>query len=79
MMTALRASKNTSDVGDDDSIACPKCGGRIEVHQPDPDLPRRLLATCDDCKEWFLTGPTRSWFRRLKGEPRQPGRDPGVN
>jgi hypothetical protein len=26
----------------------------LSFHQPDPDLPDRLLATCDECKSWFL-------------------------
>ena len=36
-------------------ICCPTCEFSLTLHQPDPDLPDRLLATCDDCKSWFLT------------------------
>lgn len=36
-------------------ICCPHCEYSLTLHQPDPELPNRLLATCDDCKSWFLT------------------------
>ena len=36
------------------SICCPRCENSLTMHQPDPQLPDRLLATCDDCKSWFL-------------------------
>ena len=42
-------------------ICCPECECPLTLHQPDSDLPNRLLATCDDCKAWFLTdGRTHS-------------------
>ena len=36
-------------------LCCPHCECDLTLHQPDPDLPQRLLATCSDCKAWFLT------------------------
>jgi hypothetical protein len=36
------------------SFCCPRCEFSLTFHQPDPDLPDRLLATCDECKSWFL-------------------------
>jgi hypothetical protein len=36
------------------AICCPRCECAMTLHQPDPELPDRLLATCDDCKSWFL-------------------------
>ena len=36
------------------SICCPSCENSLTLHQPDPDLPDRILATCDECKSWFL-------------------------
>ncbi len=36
------------------TLTCPHCEFPLTLHQPDPDLPDRLLATCDDCKSWFL-------------------------
>ncbi len=38
------------------AICCPQCENPLTLHQPDPTLPDRLLATCDDCKSWFLAG-----------------------
>jgi len=39
------------------AICCPNCEYALTLHQPDPELPDRLLATCDDCKSWYLTNP----------------------
>ena len=36
------------------AICCPQCEYSLTLHQPDPEMPHRLLATCDDCKSWFL-------------------------
>jgi hypothetical protein len=35
-------------------IHCPRCDSPLVLHQPDPDLADRLLATGDECKSWFL-------------------------
>ena len=35
--------------------SCPNCGSALSIHQPDEELPNRLLATCNCCKSWFLT------------------------
>jgi hypothetical protein len=37
------------------SLCCPRCEDLLVIHQPDPDLPNRLLATCGDCKTWYVT------------------------
>ena len=39
----------------DVAIGCPDCEYPLTFHQPDPDLPHRLSATCDECKSWFFT------------------------
>jgi hypothetical protein len=46
----------TVPVSPDDlpSIACLSCGTPLDVHQPDAELPDRMLATCDVCKGWHL-------------------------
>jgi hypothetical protein len=41
-------------VGCTDRIHCLDCDCELILHQPDPDLPDRLLGTCDACKSWFL-------------------------
>lgn len=33
---------------------CPSCQTPLDFHIPDPDLPNRLLATCEECKTWYL-------------------------
>ena len=41
-------------VGCLDLTPCQNCHTGLVVHQPDPDLPGRLIGTCDECKAWFL-------------------------
>jgi hypothetical protein len=36
------------------TTSCTKCGEGLNLHQPDANLPERLLATCPDCSAWFL-------------------------
>jgi hypothetical protein len=33
---------------------CPECASPIVIHQPDTDLPDRLLGTCPRCGTWCL-------------------------
>jgi hypothetical protein len=33
---------------------CPGCRADLALHQPDADLPDRLIATCRACHAWFL-------------------------
>jgi hypothetical protein len=35
-------------------MECPRCQGSLDVHQPDSELSTRLLATCGDCKTWYV-------------------------
>jgi uncharacterized protein YbaR (Trm112 family) len=37
------------------SLCCPYCECPLTLHQPDAELPERLLATCDNCKSWYVT------------------------
>jgi hypothetical protein len=39
-----------------ESQACPTCGSTLTFHQPDPQSPQRLLATCSACRTWFISG-----------------------
>ena len=34
---------------------CPRCDNDLALHQPDAEMADRLLATCENCKSWFLT------------------------
>jgi hypothetical protein len=40
---------------DEVANSCPQCEAHLTLHQPDPELPNRLLATCDECKSWYVT------------------------
>jgi hypothetical protein len=42
------------------TVCCPRCENTLTLHQPDEELVDRLLATCDDCKSWFLTNTNAS-------------------
>jgi hypothetical protein len=33
---------------------CPDCESFLNIHQPDAELPDRLIATCGACGTWFL-------------------------
>jgi hypothetical protein len=33
---------------------CPHCLTELQMHQPDRDLPNRLLAVCEACHSWYL-------------------------
>jgi hypothetical protein len=56
----LSAASLTRRLDDDAAPVrfCPHCDADLEVHQPDEDLPDRLLAVCPCCKAWFLTDPS---------------------
>lgn len=36
------------------NVRCPVCESPMEVQQPDPDQPDRLLGICEGCKRWAL-------------------------
>jgi hypothetical protein len=44
------------------SFCCPRCKFPLTLHQPDPKLSDRILATCDDCKSWYVTDTRGSWM-----------------
>jgi hypothetical protein len=33
---------------------CLKCSSELTIHQPDINLPERLLGVCESCKHWYL-------------------------
>jgi hypothetical protein len=35
-------------------VGCPNCQCELSVHQPDLELPDRMLGTCPECKSWYL-------------------------
>lgn len=34
-------------------LNCPSCGGPLNLHQPDENLPEQLLAICESCSHWY--------------------------
>jgi uncharacterized protein YbaR (Trm112 family) len=55
-MSAIFAWQNFEHADTDMlTICCPRCENPLTLHQPDEELADRLLATCEDCKSWFLT------------------------
>ena len=46
---------------------CLDCHTELLLHQPDPELPDRLLGTCDECKSWFLVDAAEGTVIPLTG------------
>ena len=71
-----------SRVSDDAAgMACPRCHACLSIHQPDQELPDRLLGTCDECRTWFLINAASGVIVQLPSEeelkraqPKSPGR-----
>jgi hypothetical protein len=36
------------------SPTCPNCEETLSLYMPDPQLPDRMLAVCEECKSWYL-------------------------
>jgi len=49
------------------ATCCPQCEAQLTFHQPDPELPDRLLATCDECKSWYLADSSGEALTPLSG------------
>src|SRR5215471_14675520 len=49
-------------------MACPRCHAYLLIHQPDQQLPDRLLGTCYECRTWFLINATAGVIVRLPDE-----------
>lgn len=52
-------------------IRCPGCGDYLVVHMPDPELPERLLGTCDGCKSWYLMDTGKETMVLICGVPQR--------
>jgi hypothetical protein len=40
------------------SVRCLNCDSPLELHQPDPERPERLLASCGQCDGWHVIALT---------------------
>jgi hypothetical protein len=67
--TRLEQGRRAID-GDYHELRCAECYGALEFHQPDPDSPYRILATCDHCDCWYLLNLLAGWMLLLpNGDP----------
>jgi uncharacterized protein YbaR (Trm112 family) len=53
-MSAISISLNLLRLQDVSDVRCPKCQSPLDLHQPDSELPERLIGTCEDCIAWYL-------------------------
>ncbi len=44
------------------------CPGSLVLHQPDEDMPDRLLGTCKECRTWFLVDGDTELMVKLPDE-----------
>ncbi len=49
-------------------VPCASCHGFLVLHQPDEDLPHRLLGTCRECRTWFLVDGDTELMVKLPDE-----------
>lgn len=54
-MSQVFSWRDSDHSGGEVCVGCPACEGVLTLHQPDADLPDRLLATCEECKSWYLS------------------------
>ena len=58
----LRELRRSPAPSDDGRVVarCLQCRTALVLHQPDPDAPDRLLATCAGCGSWHLVDLTEA-------------------
>ncbi len=65
---ASRLFISEPDSTENDALVCRICGCDLTLHQPDPEMPERILGTCDECKAWYLLDGD---LERVEIAPRQ--------
>ena len=74
----IAPDRDPHDAEPTQAARCPRCGSDLDLHQPDPALTDRLLATCKVCKAWFLAiGDRRRLVRLVVGPSRRWRKVPG--
>jgi hypothetical protein len=53
-MTAVRVGLDLVRHDPSAMARCPRCQAPLALHQPDAELPGRLLGACEACKAWAL-------------------------
>ncbi len=67
-MSVVLVRTGPSSACETSPVDCPHCQSELQIHQPDPDLPHRLLAVCEDCHYWYLQTSDGSLILLLAGE-----------
>jgi hypothetical protein len=62
---ALEVIRLPADPADLSAVACPGCHESMEVLQPEPGRPGRLLGTCPSCSAWYLIDAVGAVMCRL--------------
>ena|SRR6056297_2432845 len=53
-LVTFRLERISVNVGRDESALCPRCRESMDLTQPDPGDPDRLIGTCGGCCSWYL-------------------------
>lgn len=64
-MDLVRVAVPTEDFGE---LPCTRCYAPLDLHQLDIHLPGRMLATCAECKAWYLIDVEESLMALLPDE-----------
>jgi len=54
ILLSLDVKRLTYDPADPGIVQCTSCHDSLIMHQPDENVPDRLLGTCPECRTWFL-------------------------
>ena len=68
ILLTLDLIRLTPDPDDPSEVACPRCHASLLLHQPDQQMPERLLGTCAECQTWFLINAIANVMVRLPDE-----------
>jgi C4-type Zn-finger protein len=51
----VRVTTLSTQPGSGETLCCPVCQSALNIHQPEPDVPHRLLASCscEECGLWL--------------------------
>jgi hypothetical protein len=53
-LVTFRLERISVTMGQEEPASCPRCREILDVTQPDPEAPDRLIGTCTGCGSWFL-------------------------
>jgi hypothetical protein len=53
-LVTFRLERISINTGPEEPTSCPRCREMLDLSQPDPEDPDRLIGTCSGCGSWFL-------------------------